>query len=129
MSAPSQYKTLAGLLKATERVLAARLKGCHRVDGQSVGMWLVNAEFCAETTFKAGADVRGLVAKYAVTRPQDLQALDGNGHAVFGQPLPTRDYIVGDNLPGIGRVDDATDDQLFIAGSWYHRRCFDKQAA
>ncbi|MNG37676.1 hypothetical protein D3C84_1250980 [compost metagenome] len=68
-----------------------------------------------------------MVAKYAVTRPQDLIALDG-GHAVFGVPLPTREYHVGDNVPGLGKVDDATESQLYIGGNWYHRRCFDKAA-
>lgn len=36
----------------------------------------------------------------ASTRAQDL--LDG--HAVFGSTLPVRDYVEGDNIPGLGRV-------------------------
>jgi hypothetical protein len=127
MAHPTTYKTLASLLRATERTQEMRNSGCHRRDGQSIGMWLHNAEYCAESTFKAGHRVRELIAKYAATRPQDLRALDG-GHAVFGIPLPTREYIVGDNVPGTGQVGDATDTQLCIAGVWYHRRCFDKAA-
>nr|WP_192963392.1 hypothetical protein [Pseudomonas fluorescens] len=127
MGHPTTYKTLSGLLRATERTLVQRGMGIQRLDGQSVGMWLHNAEYCAETTFKAGVRIRDLVAKFAVTRPQDLRALDG-GHAVFGIPLPTREYTVGDNVPGTGQIEDATDSQICIAGVWYHRRCFDKAA-
>lgn len=128
MSHPQDYKTLAGLLNATERTLKKRQAGHHRSDGQSIGMWLLNAEYCAQQTYNAGDQVRALVAKYASTRTQDLIALDG-GHAVFGIPLPTRDYGIGDNVPGVGLVIDATDTQLNIGGSWYHRRCFDEAAA
>jgi len=125
MAAPSSYKTLKGLLKATERTLALRHGGTTRVDGQSVGMWLHNAQYCAEAKFQDGASIRGLMAKYSVSRPQDLIG----GHAVFGIPLQTRGYIIGDNVPGVGRVDDATELQLCINGSWYHRNCFDAKAA
>lgn len=128
MAHPTTYQTLSGLLKATERTLKKRGAGVDRLDGQSIGMWLHNAEYCAETSFKAGDQVRALVAKYASTRVQDLRALDG-GHSVFGIPLPTREYIVGDNVPGTGLVDDATDTQVFIGGVWYHRSCFDRTAA
>ena len=127
MGHPTTYKTLSGLLRATERTLEKRHAGHQHLDGQSVGMWLHNAEYCAETTFNAGHKVRELVAKFATTRPQDLRAL-GGGHAVFGIPLPTRDYIVGDNVPGTGQISDATDTQVCIAGVWYHRTCFDKAA-
>lgn len=127
MGHPTTYKTLSGLLRATERTLVLRGKGIQRLDGQSVGMWLHNAVYCAETTFKAGVRIRELVAKFAATRPQDLRALDG-GHAVLGIPLPTREYAVGDNVPGTGEVTDVTDTQLYISGVWYHRTCFDKAA-
>lgn len=125
MAAPSSYKTLKGLLKATERTLALRHGGATRVDGQSVGMWLHNAQYCAEINFKGGASIRDLMAKYSVSRPQDLIG----GHAVFGIPLPTRGYAIGDNVPSVGRVEDATDLQLCINGSWYHRSCFGELAA
>lgn len=127
MAHPQEYKTVKGLLAATDRTLRKRREGQLRADGQSIAMWLHNAEYCAEQSFKAGSKVRELIAKYSVSRPQDLIALDG-GHAVFGMPLPTRGYEVGDNVPGVGRVDDATETQLCISGSWYHRSCFDQAA-
>lgn len=125
MAAPSSYKTLKGLINATDRTLKNRAVGLTRIDGQSVGMWLHNAQYCAEINFQAGASIRELTAKYAVTRPQDLIG----GHSLFGFPLPTREFGIGDNVPGVGRVHDETQDQLCINGSWYHRRCFEKQAA
>ncbi|NVL49820.1 hypothetical protein F2S72_08720 [Pseudomonas syringae pv. actinidiae] len=127
MAHPSTYKTLAGLLRATERALTQRKAGTQRLDGQSMGMWLHNAQHCADATFKSGNRIRELQARFTVTRPQDLQAPVG-GHSVFGVPLPTRDYIVGDNVPGIGEVEDATDTQLCISGVWYHRTCFGSSA-
>lgn len=127
MAHPQEYKSLKGLLSATERTLMKRQAGQFRADGQSIAMWLHNAEYCAEQSFKAGPKVRELIAKYSVSRAQDLIALDG-GHAVFGMPLPRREYIVGDNVPGVGLVGDATDTQLCIGGTWYHRRCFEKAA-
>lgn len=127
MAHPQEYKTLKGLLSATERTLTKRKDGQHRADGQSIGMWLHNAEYCAQERFNAGAKVRELVAKFAVTRPQDLVAPEG-GHALFGVPLPTRDYVIGDNVPGVGLVVDATDTQLYINGNWFHRRCFETVA-
>lgn len=127
MAHPSSYKTLEGLLRATERALRLRGKGIQRLDGQSIGMWLHNAQHCAETSFNSGLRVRELIAKFATTRPQDLRAPAG-GHAVFGIPLPTREYTVGDNVPGTGRVDDATETQLCISGMWFHRSCFEKAA-
>ncbi len=127
MAHPQEYKTHKGLLKATERVLLKRKQGHHRMDGQSVAMWLHNAEYLAEQRFKAGASVREVIARFVVSRPQDLIALDG-GHSVFGVPLPTRPYATEDNVPGLGEVEDATDTQLCIDGNWYHRRCFDEAA-
>lgn len=106
MSNPISYKTIKGLLNATERRLLARSAGVPRSDGQLIAMWLHNAEYAAETNFSAGSQVRELRAKYSISRPQDLTALDG-GHAVFGMPLPKRGYDVGDNVPGVGLVDDA----------------------
>lgn len=127
MAHPSTYKTLQGLLTATERALEGRHAGKHRLDGQSIAMWLRNAEYCAERFFKSGIRVRELLAKWSVTRAQALQPLHG-GHAVFGVPLPTRAYGVGDNVPGVGSVEDATETQLCIQGNWYHRQCFEKAA-
>lgn len=127
MAHPTSYKTIEGLLRATERTLTKREAGINRFDGQSIGMWLHNAQFCAETTFNAGIRVRELIAKYTTIRPQDLRAPAG-GHAVFGIPLPTREYAVGDNVPGTGLIEDATGTQLCIAGAWYHRTCFAKSA-
>lgn len=66
-------------------------------------------------------------SKHRVARPQDLQAPAG-GHAPFGVPLLTHDYVVGDNVPGTDLVEDATYTQLCIAGTWYHRSCFAKAA-
>ncbi|SED34866.1 hypothetical protein SAMN05216178_6886 [Pseudomonas saponiphila] len=125
MNTPSNYKTLAGLLRATERVLQLRKKGITRFSGQSDGMWLHNARHVAEQAFQAGNAIVELIQKYSVSRPQDLQSLCGDGHAVFGAPLPRRDYIVGDTVPGFGHVDDATETQLFISGTWYHRSVFE----
>lgn len=71
MAHPSSYKTIEGLLRATERTLRKREAGIYRLDGQSIGMWLHNARYCADTTFKAGARVRELIAKYTTTRPQE----------------------------------------------------------
>lgn len=129
MNVPSNYKTLPGLLRATERVLVQRKKGFNRFAGQSSGMWLHNAQHVAEQAFQAGEAVAELIRKYSVTRPQDLQSLCGDGHAVFGAPLPRRDYIVGDTVPGVGCVTDATETQLYIAGVWYHRSIFDAAQA
>lgn len=125
MANPVNYRTLSGLLKATTRTLQRRAAGVTRVDGQSVGMWLHNAQYCAENQFKAGDQVRKLVATFAITRPQDLQG----GHSVFGIPLPTRPYITGDNIPGIGTVSDETEEQLLVGATWYHRKCFDPEPA
>lgn len=121
MATPNSYKTLKGLLKATERTLKQRHEGATRIDGQSVGMWLHNATYCAEANFQAAGAVRELQAKYSTTRAQDLVG----GHSLFGAPLPSRDYMVGDNIPGLGEITDATSEQLCIKGSWYHRCCFD----
>lgn len=114
MAHPSTYKTLQGLLRATERALEGRHAGKHRLDGQSIAMWLRNAEYCAERFFKSGIRVRELLAKWSVTRPQDLRALDG-GHAVFGVPLPARAYGIGDKVPGVGPVEDATEAPMAIS--------------
>lgn len=129
MSSPSNYTTLKGLVAATERVLKKRAKGQSRVDGMSMGMWLHNAAYCAETSFRAGQQIRDLIAKEAITRPQDLLSIHGTRGpgSIFGIPLPTRDYNIGDNVPGVGRVDDATESQLCIAGAWYHRSVFDEE--
>lgn len=124
MAAPSSYKTRKGLLNAIERTLQLRQKGVSRMNGQSVGMWLHNAGYCAAQHFNAQPEFQALMARFSVSRPQDLIG----GNSVFGIPLPTRGYIVGDNVPGVGQVTDATETQLEIGGSWFHRSCFGEGA-
>lgn len=122
MSHPSSYKTLNGLLKATEKVLSDNHHNVRdRFDGMSHAMWLTNAAFIAESRFGDTTSVPELRKKWSISRPQDLKG----GHAVFGIPLPTREYQVGDNIPGVGQVSEIYNDQFFIAGQWYHKRCFE----
>ena len=78
-------KTLAGLAKATARVLQARMDGASRADGMFMGMWLLNARFAARTTFGNVQDVLGLEQRYAVTSAQDLIG----GKSLFGYPADT----------------------------------------
>lgn len=126
MAHPNSYKTLTGLLRGAERVLTSR---GTRFDGQSRGMWLQNAEWTAVNSFSAGDEFRALRDKHAITRPQDL---DG-GHALFGVPLPTRAYQIGDTVPGVGRISDEVDTphgrQLCISGRWYLATTLDSQLA
>jgi len=96
---PSSYKTLAGLVRATTRILQARKAGATRADGMSMGMWLLNARYAARTTFNNEQAVLDLEQRFAVTRGQDLIG----GHSLFGAPLPRREYRTGDNVPGPGR--------------------------
>lgn len=124
MAAPTNYKTLRGLVNATERALQARHAGETRKDGMSIAMWLSNAEYVARTRFGDEGSVQRLRAKYATTRVQDLQG----GHSLFGIELPTRDYIVGDNIPGVGEITDVYGDQVEVNGAWYHKLCFEKAA-
>lgn len=121
MAAPSSYRTLPGLLAATERVLQARLRGVLRADGMSAGMWLHNAEFVSKETFGNATAVQDLRRKYSQTRAQDLLG----GHSLFGVPLPTREYIVKDVIPGVGVIDEIVGEQYFIGGQWFHKRCFE----
>ncbi|GAB3385917.1 hypothetical protein [Azotobacter armeniacus] len=100
MATPSRYTTLPGLLRATEKVLKASLAGQTRFDGQSLGMRLANARFIAREKFGSDQPIRALQERYAITRAQDLLG----GNTVFGYPLPVRDYVEGDNIPGLGRV-------------------------
>lgn len=55
MANPISYKTIKGLLNATEHRLIARAAGALRSDGQSIAMWLHNAEYAAESNFVAGS--------------------------------------------------------------------------
>lgn len=116
MRNPHEYKTLSGLLRAVERVLRRR--------GRTVSesWWLSNAEYAAETTFGAGASVRLLREKFTITRRQDLVG----GDSVFGMPLPKRDYEVGDNVPGVGRIMGVAmtphGKQFEIDGQWFSER-------
>lgn len=123
MAAPSSYKTLAGLAKATARVLQARMKGAIRADGMSMGMWLLNARYAARTTFGNEQAILDLEQRYAVTRVQDLIG----GDSLFGVPLPTRPYCAGDTVPGLGEITDETETQFLIAGNWYHRSIIDSE--
>lgn len=124
MAHPNTYKSLRGLLRATERVLSDSHKGLRdRFDGQSRGMWLLNAEYMAATTFGDSSGIRELRRKWSTSRAQDLEG----GHAVFGFPLPRRDYNTGDTVPGCGLVQEVLGDQLRINGAWYHKSCFASQ--
>lgn len=125
MSNPTNYKTLAGLLKAAERVLQDNHNNARtRFDGMSHAMWLHNAEYVAKTSFSDETSIQELRRKWSISRPQELRG----GHAVFGFPLPTRDYGVGDNVPGVGEVQDVFKEQLLVAGQWFHKSCFEKTA-
>lgn len=123
MSNPTNYKTLAGLLKAAERVLSDNHKGARtRFDGMSHAMWLHNAEYVAKTAFNDVSSIQALRQKWSVSRAQDLRG----GTALFGIPLPTREFIVGDNVPGVGTVDDVYKEQLQVGGQWFHKSCFEQ---
>lgn len=125
MSHPTSYKTLAGLLKAAERVLSDNHNGIRtRFDGMSHAMWLQNAEFVAKQSFCDESSVQALRRKWSISRAQDLKG----GHAVFGIPLPTRDFNIGDNVPGVGEVEDVVNDQLQVGGRWFHKSCFENVA-
>lgn len=121
---PQDYGTLAGLMRATERVLVAH-RNTAKITGCSTAMWLQNAEFIAQSRFGDASSIQSLRQKHATTRAQDLVG----GHSVFGCALPTRSYIVGDSIPGVGRIDDlvehATGKQFCIGGQWYSERCFE----
>ena len=127
MTQPAQnYKTLSGLLKATENVLADT--SGKNVASQSRAMWLQNADYVATTFFNSNG-VKELRKKFSVSRLQDLNATDG-GHAVFGFPLPTRRYDVGDNVPGVGLITDKVElkdgfYQFEIGKMWYHESSVD----
>ncbi len=125
-SDPSSYKTLRGLLNAVERALYWSLRGMGRFGGQSVGMYLHNAEFIAETEFGDTTSIPKLRDKYSITRRQDLIG----GDSLFGCPLPKREYEVGDNIPGVGRITDLhrgpSGTQFLIDGQWMHERCFER---
>lgn len=123
MANPSSYKTLAGLVRATTRILQDRKAGATRADGMSMGMWLSNARYAARTTFNNEQAVLDLEQRFAVTRGQDLIG----GHSLFGAPLPRRAYRTGDNVPGLGEITDETELQFLIAGSWYHRSIIDTE--
>ncbi|OOW06984.1 hypothetical protein MF6394_01645 [Pseudomonas sp. MF6394] len=124
MGHPTAYKTLSGLLRATERVLRDSHQSIrHTFDGLSRGMWLKNAEYVADTQFGDTSGVAELRRKWSTSRPQDLIG----GNALFGMPLPTREYAAGDNIPGCGLVQDVHGEQLKINGQWYHKRCFNSK--
>jgi hypothetical protein len=74
--------------------------------------------------FKNREAIVEVVKKFTITRPQDLIG----GHSCFGILLPTRDYIEGVIIPGVGKIDEIYRDQYFISGHWYNKRCFDKAA-
>lgn len=118
---PSNYKTLSGLLKAVEKVLELKLHNHLRIAGTSSAMWLTNAEHVAKDKFGDENSVPALRKKYSVTRRQDLIG----GDSLFGIELPKRDYIAGDNIPGVGTIDEVFGEQYFIGGEWFHKRCFE----
>jgi hypothetical protein len=126
MGHPTAYKTLPGLLKATERVLSDSHHSIrHTFNGLSRGMWLKNAEYVADTRFGDSTGVADLRRKWSTSRAQDLNG----GNSLFGIPLPTREYAVGDNVPGSGLVQDVYGEQLQIGGQWYHMRCFESKVS
>lgn len=117
---PSNYQTFNGLLQATERTLRAQNSGAGRRDGMSIAMWLHNAREVARSKFHSDKEIICLIQKFSITRRQDLHGGDG----AFGIELPKRDYGVGDNIPGVGSVQEVLNEQLLVAGQWFHRRCF-----
>jgi hypothetical protein len=120
MSSPDNYKTLKGLVNKAERVLSSTGKvGC-----MSQAMWINNALYTAETKFKDREAIVKVIQKFTITRPQDLIG----GHSCFGVELPKRDYIEGDVIPSVGKIDEIYGDQYFIGGQWYNKRCFDEAA-
>lgn len=128
---PVHYKTLAGLLRAVERALYWKHRGCTRVAGMLVGQYIQNAEFAAEK-FGDTTSVRSLCEKWTITRGQDLLP---TGHSSpYGQPDYKRPYGVGDNVPGVGRITEEVTlpdgcKQFLVAGMWMHERCFEKRPA
>ncbi len=118
MYSPSNYKTLKGLLGAAEKVLSKSPLHKGKFAGCSRSMWLHNACYVAETKFNDVESIQNLRKKFAITRPQDLEG----GHAVFGIPLPTRSYSIGDNIPGIGQIVDEVQTshgkQFLIDSQW-----------
>lgn len=127
--APADYRTLEGLLAATERVLQS---GVQSAGGQSRGMWLTNAEYMAVLLGDDKESVPALRKKYAITRRQDLQSEIG-GDAVFGEELPKRAYVVGDNVPGVGEITDEVQTphgkQFQIGGQWFLESVVDPSRA
>lgn len=123
-NSPINYKTLSGLLKAVERVLVIRQSGnTQHIAGASQAMWLHNAAYAAQQNFNDVTSVQDLRKKFSISRPQDLTSETG-GHSVFGLPLPTRDYIVGDNVPGVGLITEELGEQFYVGSQWFHKRCF-----
>lgn len=119
----TSYTTLPGLLKAVAAVLYWRNQiGCFKISGMSSSMWLSNAEWIAKEKFRNSHTIPSLRAQYAKTRSQDLLG----GKSVFGIPLPTRDFIEGDNIPGMGKISSIFGDQYQINGTWYHKRIIDE---
>lgn len=120
---PANYKTLAGLLKKVEKVLISK-KSAEKIsfDGMSAAFWIQNALYAAESNFNNRNAVADLVSKYSVTRRQDLVG----GDYVFGVKLPTRNYIAGDNIPGVGEIEEVFEDQYKVSGEWFHKRCFEQ---
>ena len=125
---PAEYSSLGKLLQAAEYILA---NGVERAAGQSRGMWLHNAEYIATSKFGDATAIPKLRRKYAITRRQDLKGLVG-GDAVFGIELPKRGYGVGDNVPGVGEIEDEVDSpygrQFKINGQWFAERSIDPNA-
>ena len=124
---PSRYVTQRGLLQAIERLL----QGVAQPVGQSRGMWLHNARHEMNTRFGSDQEMIALQQRYSITRVQDLVPLKGHGPgAVFGCPLPTRPYGIGDNISGLGTVTDVVNLEdgysVQVNGQWIHSRCFER---
>ena len=122
-SPATSYSTLPGLLKAVAAVLYWRNQiGCFKISGMTSSMWLSNAEWIAKDRFRNSSSIPSLRAQYSKTRPQDLLG----GSSVFGVPIPTRDLIEGDNIPGMGIISSVFGEQYQINGSWYHKRIIEE---
>lgn len=124
-SNPLHYKTLKGLLVAAEKVIKAKALGYRRTKNMTLAQWINNATYAAELNFGDVTSIQKMHDELCVTRVQDLSG--GLGHSLFGVPLPTRPYQIGDNIPAVGKIQDIYQTknglQYLIDGEWIHERC------
>jgi len=123
---PNNYKTLRGLTKATENILKIKKDNpLAKIPGMSIGLWLINAKYHAKTHFNAENTINDLIKKYAITKIGDLLAI---GESALSSPFENidREYIEGDNIPGVGIIQEIYGEQYRINNQWYHKRCFGK---